>query len=289
MTQTILVTGANGNVSTALISALKSQPVKVRAMVRNPAKVDALKAQGVEVVVGDLETPRSLPKAFDGVDKLFLLSSNGPRAPENHSNGIWAARQAGVSHIVRMSAIGAAHNAPTINSRLHALSDHELAISGVPYTVVKPHFFMQNLMMATQSVAKEGAMYLALGEGRMGMIDIRDIADFVARVFTSGGHLGQTYTLTGPESLNMNQVAEQLGVAVKKTVKYVPVSFEQGRQAMAGMGMDAYTVNLMDDYMVAYANQWGDLVTNTFQQVTGKAPRSWATFARDFAGAFGGK
>jgi hypothetical protein len=88
---TILLTGANGNVAS----------------------------------VGDLERPRSLEGAFDGVDAALLLCPPGPLAPYHTSNALWAARQAGVKHVVRASAIGAAHDAPTLNGRLHALSDDE--------------------------------------------------------------------------------------------------------------------------------------------------------------------
>lgn len=289
MSKKILITGANGNVSTALISSLKNSKQSIRAMVRNPDKANALKAMGVEVVIGDLEVASTLPKAFEGVDSVFLLTSNGPRAPENMSKGLWAARKAGVSYVLRMSAIGAAHNAPTINSRLHALSDAEVAVSGIPYTILKPHFFMQNLMMFAQSVAKDGAMYAALGEGRLGMVDVRDIGEFAARLLLSGGHDGKTYTLTGPQSLNMGQVAQQLGAALNKTVAYHAATYEQAGAAMAGMGMDPYSVDMMTDYFKAYSENWGDLVTNDFQTLMGKAPRSFATFAQDFATVFGGK
>ncbi len=287
--KTILITGATGKVSTDVIASLKGSKHKLRVLVRDEAKGAAFKAQGLDVVVADLDKARTLAPAFAGVDAAFMLSPPGPRAADQQSSALYAARKAGVSHVVRMSAVGAAHNAPTVNSRSHALSDAELASSGVPFTIVKPHFFMQNFMMAAQSVAKEGAMYFALDDGKMSVIDARDIGLFVAQVLTTGGHEGKTYTPTGPASLAMTTIAEQLGAAVGKTVKYVPVSVEQAGQAMAGMGMDSWMVIAMMDYFEAYGSGWGDFVTNDFQQVTGTAPRSWATFAKDFAGAFGGK
>src|SRR5258706_10885999 len=140
-----------------------------------------------------------------------------------------------------MSAVGAAFNAPTINSRLHALSDAEVIASGIPYTILKPHFFAQNLMMAAGSIAQEGNMYMALGEGRMGIIDSRDISDFAAHVLTHSGHEGKTYTLTGPASINMHQIAAAIGKAIGKPVSYVDVPMEGVNQAMAQMGMDAWT------------------------------------------------
>ena len=287
MPNTILITGATGNISSGIIAQLNGSGHSLRALVRNPEKAEELRRQGVEISVGDLEKPWTLGSAFAGVDTVWILAPPGPRAPEQCSNALWAAKQGGARHVVRMSAFGAAHTAPTINSRLHALSDAELVGSGIPFTILKPHFFMQNLMMGAQSVAQQGAMYFALADGKMGLIDSRDISDFAAHVLTSAGHEDKTYTLTGPASLSMHQIAAAIGNAIGKPVAYVPVSVDDARQSMAQMGLDDWTVNLMCDYFAAYSANWGDLVTDDFQRVTGKAPRSIEQFAKDFGGAFG--
>ena len=287
MPNTILITGATGNISSGIIAQLNGSGHSLRALVRNPEKAEELRRQGVEISVGDLEKPWTLGSAFAGVDTVWILAPPGPRAPEQCSNALWAAKQGGARHVVRMSAFGAAHTASTINSRLHALSDAELVGSGIPFTILKPHFFMQNLMMAVQSVAQQGAMYFALADGKMGLIDSRDISDFAAHVLTSAGHEDKTYTLTGPASLSMHQIAAAIGNAIGKPVAYVPVSVDDARQSMAQMGLDDWTVNLMCDYYAAYSANWGDLVTDDFQRVTGKAPRSIEQFAKDFGGAFG--
>ena len=287
MPNTILITGATGNISSGIVAQLKGSEHSLRALVRNPEKAEELRRQGVEIWVGDLEKPWTLGPAFAGVDTVWILSPPGPRAPEQCSNALWAARQGGAKHVVRMSAFGAAHTAPTINSRLHALSDAELVGSGIPFTILKPHFFMQNLMMAAQSVVQQGTMYFALADGKMGLIDSRDISDFAAHVLTSAGHEGKTYTLTGPASLSMHQIAAVIGEAVGKTVTYAPVPIDNARQSMAQMGLDDWMANLMCDYFAAYSSNWGDMVTNDFQRVTGKAPRSIEQFARDFCGEFG--
>ena len=287
MTKTILITGATGNISSGIIAQLKGSAYRLLALVRNPEKSEELKRQGVELRVGDLEKPWTLGSAFAGTDIVWVLAPPGPRAPEQCSNALWAARQAGAKHVVRLSAIGAAHTAPTINSRLHALSDAELVGSGIPFTILKPHYFMQNLMMAAQSVAQQGAMYFALADGKMGLIDSRDISEFAAHVLTTAGHEGKTYTLTGPASISMHQVAAAIGEAIGKAVKYVPVTVEAQRQSILQMGMDEWMANLLDDYSAAYSANWGDLVTDDFQRVMGKAPRSIAQFGRDFAATFG--
>jgi uncharacterized protein YbjT (DUF2867 family) len=289
MAKTILITGATGNISSGIIAQLKGSGHTLRALVRNPSKAEALKQQGVDVRIGDLEKPWTLGASFDGAETVWLLAPPGPRAPEQCSNGLWAAKQGGAKHVVRMSAVGAAFMAPTVNSRLHALSDAEVAGSGIPFTILKPHFFMQNLMMAAGSVAQEGSIYMALGEGKMSMIDARDISEFAARVLTTPGHEGKTYTLTGPASINMTQVAAAIGAAVGKPVKYIPVPVEGAKQAMAAMGLDEWMLNLLGDYFVAYSRGWGDIMNDEFKRLMGKAPRSIEQFAQDFAGAFGKK
>ena len=285
--KTILITGATGNISSGIITRLKGSEHRLQALVRNPEKAEELKRQGVELRVGDLEKPWTLDTAFAGADIVWILASPGPRAPEQCSNALWAARQAGAKHVVRLSAFGASHTAPTVNSRLHALSDAELAASGIPFTILKPHYFMQNLLMAAQSIAQQGAMYFALADGKMGLIDSRDISEFAAHVLTSAGHEGKTYTLTGPASISMHQIAAAIGEAIGKPVKYVPVTPEAERQAILQMGMDEWMVNLLSDYSAAYSTNWGDQVTDDFQRVTGKSPRSITQFAQDFAAAFG--
>lgn len=287
MTKTILITGATGNISSGIIAQLKGSAYRLLALVRNPEKAEELKRQGVELRVGDLEKPWTLGSAFAGTDIVWVLAPPGPRAPEQCSNALWAARQAGAKYVVRLSAIGAAHTAPTINSRLHALSDAELVGSGIPFTILKPHYFMQNLMMAAQSIAQQGAMYFALADGKMGLIDSRDISEFAAHVLTTAGHEGKTYTLTGPASISMHQVAAAIGEAIGKAIKYVPVTVEAQRQSILQMGMDEWMANLLGDYSAAYSANWGDLVTDDFQRVMGKAPRSIVQFGRDFASAFG--
>lgn len=286
MTKTILITGATGNVSSGIIAQLKGSAHRLRALVRNPEKAEELRRQGVELQVGDLEKPWTLATAFAGADTVWILAPPGPRAPEQCSNALWAAKQAGARHVVRLSAFGAAHTAPTINSRLHALSDAELAASGMPFTILKPHYFMQNLLMAARNVAERGVMELALADGRMGIIDARDVSDFAAHVLTNTGHEGKTYTITGPAAVPMHEVAVAISAAIDRAVKYVPITLDDQRQWLLQMGIDEWTANLLWDYSAAFGANWGNLVTDDFQRVTGKAPRSIAQFGRDFAAAF---
>ena len=109
----VLVTGATGAVSTALLAELKGQPgIHMRALVRDAGRAAALVEEGHEVAVGDLEEPETLDDAFEGVDVLWLLTPASALEPSMGSNAVNAARKAKVKHIVRNSAIKAAHDAP---------------------------------------------------------------------------------------------------------------------------------------------------------------------------------
>jgi uncharacterized protein YbjT (DUF2867 family) len=287
MAKTILITGATGNVAGAILPHLKNQGVTVRGLVRDPGSAKA-KALGVELVKGDLDAHHGLPAAFAGADTVVIIHPPGPMAPAQSSNALWAAKQVGAKRFVRLSAIGAGYDAPTINGRMHGLSDAEVAASGLPYTIVKPHFFMQNMMMAAGTVAKDGAIYMPLADGKLPMIDIRDIGEFFARVLLGDGHDGRTYTITGPGAITLHDFAAALGRALGKPVKYMPVPVEAAVQGMRGLGMNDWMVGMMVDYFNAYSRSWASAVTRDFAQVVGHGARAIDDFARDFAGAFKG-
>lgn len=284
---TILVTGANGNVATATLHALaNSGKHKLVGLVRDKAKGKDLEAMGVELRIGDLEHLRSIEEQFGGVDVALLLTAPGPMSPYQSSNALWAARKGGVKHVVRLSAVGAAHDAPTLNSRLHALSDSELERSGATYTILKPHFFTQNLMGMAKPVAEQGTIFFGLGDAALPMIDVRDIGDAAAAVLDNPApHAGKTYTLTGGKKIGLAEAAEKIGAALGKPVKYVPVPVPQMIEMMAKMGADDYRQVSLRDYMNAYSSGWQNDVTTSFKDITGKEPRDFEVFAKDFARA----
>ncbi|NJP91533.1 SDR family oxidoreductase [Nonomuraea sp. FMUSA5-5] len=277
---TILITGAGGTVSRAVLRSLEGT-ADVRVLVRDPAKAPS----GVEVAVGDLDEPATLGEAFRGVKTLWVLTPMGPHAPHRSMNALWAAKQAGVSHVVRMSAIGAAHDAPTRNGRLHALSDVELAASGLDWTILRPAFFMQNLFGSVNG----DTLYGALGEGRIGMIDVRDIGAAAAEILRAPErHKGATYTLTGPASISLASVAEDLSRVHGRPIGYERVPVEAAVRSMREAGLPAWDAQVTGEYLVAYAKGWGDYTTPDFETVTGRPATPFIDFARDHQALLGG-
>lgn len=282
---TVLVVGATGNVGSLLIPGLRAAGVPVRALVRDASKAQALREQGVEVVLGDLDAPETLDAAFEGIGKVYLITWNGPTGGRHGHNIIEAAKRTSRPHIVKQGG----HGSP--RSRIirdHIQLEAELQSSGLAYTNVQPTFFMQNLMMAGPTVASDGAIYLPMKQGRIGMIDVRDIAAAAQAVLTGSGHEAKSYVLTGPRSISVGDVADALTGVLGKPVHYFDVPLEAGQQFMVSLGFPEWIASGFTELFADFAGNWGDHVTPAVEQLTGRPAIAIEQFVRDFAGAFGG-
>ncbi|MEV1073646.1 hypothetical protein [Micromonospora parva] len=181
-------------------------------------------------------------------------------------------------HIVRLSAIGAAHDAPTRNGRLHALSDAELQESGIGWTILRPSHFMQNLL-----AAKAGEHLFGLfGDARVGLIDARDIAAAGAAILTAPEqHQGMIYTPTGPESITLDQAAQEMARTLGQPVRYMPQNPEQTRDGLLQAGLDQWSAEVLAEYRVAYGSGWGDFTNDHVERIVGRQPRTFAEFVSD--------
>jgi uncharacterized protein YbjT (DUF2867 family) len=280
------VTGATGNNGSALIQNLMATGANVRALVHHESKAQGLRDAGVEVVVGDYLQPETLDAALEGVDRVFLVTPLSPDAANMASNVIAAAKRTGKPHIVRLAETAPQPVSAIRSGRLHLETNAELEASGVPYTSLRPCFYMQNTMLAAQSVASDGMVYMPFEDARLVMIDMRDTIEAASKVLTTPGHEGQTYVLTGPALLSFHDVAGELSKALGKEVKYVNVPMEAARGAMIGMGVPEWAAEAYCEYFENYRKGGSAGVTNDFEKLTGHPPRSYESFARDFAQYF---
>ena len=283
----IVITGATGTIGSALIPLLEEEEVTVRVITRSPAQLTTSNS-GVEVIEGDLADPASFQEALTDVDALFLLTSGSPKMELLQNNVIEVAQQSKVPFVVKQSALGAAENSPVEMFRMHHAIEKRLKNSGIPYCTLQPNSFTQNLLAHTHSVKEQGAVYAPRGEGKVSNVDVRDIARVAATILLakSNTHQGQTYVLTGPAATSMQQDAEVIGRMIGKAVTYYPVSYEDGKQAMLGYGMDGWLV----DELVAIARLGAEgkaaQVTTDVELVTGKPARTIEETMRDLKNAF---
>src|SRR5205807_238184 len=136
----------------------------------------------VELVKGDFNDPASLDAAMKGVDRAFLLSSAGPDQVKWAHNFIEAAKKNGVKHVVKLSALGADEKSTIGLAKWHGTTENELKKSGLGWTILQPHFFMQNAMMNAGSIKAQGMVYAPMKpDAKISAVDTRDIAAVAAR------------------------------------------------------------------------------------------------------------
>jgi uncharacterized protein YbjT (DUF2867 family) len=279
----VLVTGATGNTGSLLVPALLSAGVDVRIFVRNEAKAKPLKDLGAEVVLGDLDQPETILSAVKNVDKIYLLTWNGETQLEQAKNVIDAAKKSGNPHIIRHSMWGPE------NSRIIKQGykiEEMLKASGLPWTILKPTFYMQNTMMAAQTISSDGVIYWDMKDGKLGMIDVRDIADTAFEVITGEGHENKSYILTGPEAISFNDVAKTFSGVLDNDIKYINVPGEAALQAMVGMGVPEWIAKGYVELSEGFSENFANSTTKNVEILTGHPARSFEQFANDFAQVF---
>jgi len=284
----ILITGATGHTGMEVVRQVTAKGSRVRALVRNPEKADTIAGGGVETAGGDLDKPETLAKALAGIEKVFLLSTAEPRQVELQGNLVTAAKRAGVKLIVKMSALGAALDSPVSFARWHAQTEAQIEKSGMAFTHLRPHFFMQNTLMFAAGIAKDGTLHAPMKSGKISLVDTRDIATVAARALTESGHEGKAYDITGPEALSFSQIAERIGAATGKSVRYVDVTPDDARKAMLGMGMKDWLVDALIALYGVFSAGHAATVTNVVPRVTGVPARSFDLFAKEHAHIFKG-
>lgn len=283
----ILVFGATGHIGGELISILSSQGVPAVAAARAPERARPL--PGISWTKADLSDPASIDASFGGAKTMFLLTGNGPDLASLQITAIRAAAKSGVEYVVKLSALGASDHSKSPIGRAHYEVEQELIASGMRWVILRPHAFMQNLLDQTTTIVREGRLFAASGDGKVPLVDTRDIAAVAAVVLTSSGHDGKKYVLTGPEALSYFDVARILSETAGRRITYVPLSIEEARQRMERGGGAPWEIESLLA-LAAYQRAGGPtaVVHDTVRQVLGRPPRSLAEFARDHAKEFRG-
>lgn len=281
----ILVIGATGTNGREVVQRLDAAGHRVRALVRSPAKADDLRLPNVELVQGDLDDPASLDRAFEGVSRAFVVTAVDKRSVGWFRNAFDAAGRAGTPHVVKFSGLGAGV-ADSELLRQHAETDEMLQASGLPYTILRPNSFFQNMLWSAGTIKDHGAFYLPMRDGRQSLVDVRDIAAVAVKVLTGAGHEGQTYEITGPESLSYADVAATLSRVLGKPVKYVDVPPETARDSMLKAGMPAWNADAVTELYGAFATGQFGYTTDSVERITGQPPIPFERFARENTAAF---
>ncbi len=188
MAATILVTSATGNIGSQIVKQLSAQGISVRALVRHPEKAVDIADSGVEIVAGDFGKPETLDAALKGIKKVFLVSAPDPRQVELQGNVVNAAQRAHTRHIVKVGALGTSLDGPTAFARWHAQTEKQIIDADIAYTFLHPNGFMQSLLASASTIATEGVLYAPMKDGKVSLVDVRDIAAVGVTALTESGH-----------------------------------------------------------------------------------------------------
>jgi uncharacterized protein YbjT (DUF2867 family) len=278
----ILVTTA-GKVGSEAVLLLRQREVPVRALVRNPEKAKALADAGAEIAVGDLDAPASIDAAVAGITTVVLVS---PGVPAQELNVIRSAARAGVGHVIKVTS-NASADSPIARRRWQTEIEAGLAASGLTHTLLRSNAYMQNVLALAPAIAKTSGFGSSAGQGRVGMIDARDVGAVAAEIAAApASHTEKTYRLTGPELISNYDVAEALSKLLGRTITYRELCFDEDRDRMIRAGVPEPIAEMNAQAFSMVADGDAEWVTEDVPSLLGRPARSFEQFAADYASAF---
>ncbi|MDQ7809797.1 NAD(P)H-binding protein [Amycolatopsis sp. A133] len=285
----VLVTGASGTVGGLVTRHLAGKEIAVRGVVHRPESATALHRElpAVEAVAADLADEARVPELLADVDTVFLVTANVPTQLAQEQTVIRAAAKAGARWVVKISVGGVSPDAPLALARVHYAAEQELTAGGIPHTILRPAFFMDNLLQYIPWIDPAGRLELPLGDGAMAMIDARDIADVAVAELLAPTGGDRDLVLTGPEDLTAAQALARIADVVGRPLSHVDGTRESFlRRYLADGNRAGYAEDMATLYDGVLRHGYGAGTTATVEEVTGHPPRTIDDFARQHAAKF---
>jgi uncharacterized protein YbjT (DUF2867 family) len=282
----ILVVGATGAVGRQAVRELAEQNIPVRALIHSAGKEPLVAWPSVETVLGDLREASSLDSALEGVSKALLVSPLSPHLVELQGNFVKSAQRAGNIHVVKLSGLATSLDSPVTSGRWHAEVEKQLVDSDLPFTFLRPPFFMRNILGFAPQIARHGFFESSMNETPVAMIDVRDVASIAVAILTTEGHAEKAYTITGPQTLSFMDVAAEVSRAIGRQVTYRTATREEERDQLLGKGMPEWHVELILQFHRALSAGSASEVGHTVERFNGRRPRTLTEFIRENVDAF---
>ena len=274
----ILITGATGKTGSATAKSLGEKGETFRALIRNEEKKEGLESLGGEVVIGSIENTEVVNQSMQGVKTVLVLLPNSESQLALEKQLVDSAKQAGVERIVKMSSIEATPDATSPIPKLHLESEEYIKQSGLAWTMIKPNFYMQNLLASAGTIKEQGKIFLPMGDGKTGMIDTTDVGKVLAKVLSEDGHESMNHEITGPEILSFYEVAEIFSQALGKQVDYVDVPMDAYKETLGQFLTNQWHLDAVIDLFKGIAEGGIEDKTDTFNELMGETPTSLSQF-----------
>ncbi|MDO9572166.1 MAG: SDR family oxidoreductase [Hydrogenophaga sp.] len=245
----IAITGATGQLGRLVIqNLLNTVPAsQIVAAVRSPEKAADLAALGVQVRQADYAQPATLDAAFQGVDKLLLISSSevGQRAPQ-HAAVIAAAQKAGVKLLAYTSLLRA-DSSPLGLAAEHKETEAMLRASGLPHVLLRNGWYTENYTGSVPAALQYGAVMGSAKDGRIASAARADYAAAAAAVLTKEGQAGQVYELAGDNAYTLAELAAEIAKQSGKPVVYNDLPEADYKAALVQVGLPEGFAALLAD------------------------------------------
>lgn len=286
----ILVTGANGQLGRRIVEHLISRfgsTAGIAAGVRDAGKAADLAGRGISVRPADFDQPAQLAAAFAGVDKLVLVSTDGPREQRiaQHRNAIGAARTAGVKHILYTSFLDVAADSPAEFAAVHRATEADLAASGLKVTLLRNTLYADFLPLALGDALRTGSFSLPADAGKASFVSREELAEAIAAAAAAPCLAKDVYELTGQALHDYHQVAAAVAQVSGRALRYAPVGEDDYAATLAGQGLPDWLARALANMYSAVAAGKFARVGNDFAALVGHPPRPLACIAQELFGA----
>lgn len=295
MSGTILITGASGHLGRIVLDQLlasgKVEPASVIAASRDTAKLADYAAKGVTVRRIDFDDPASLPAAFAGAEKVLIISTDALGEPGKrlgqHTAAVQAAVKAGARHIFYTSMPQPDDSRVTFAGD-HLGTENAIKASGIPYTIFRNGWYMENLFMALPHALQSGQWYSTTGSGKMAHVARADVGAAIAAGVLAEGGESRTFTLTGSVARTTEEIAAAASKATGRPLEVVQVNEEQLSAGLKGAGLPDFLIPTIVSFDTNTRDGKIAMVTGDVEALTGRKPRTLEDFLAENAAALAG-
>lgn len=287
MTETLLVTGASGQLGRAvihhLLDTLKVAPARIIATTRNPANLADLAARGVAIRVADFDDTASLASAFKGADRGLIISTgdldlkSGKRLKQ-HETAVAAAKEAGVSHLLYTSMPNPEPVSPVLFAGDHYGTEQAIKASGIPYTIFRNGWYQENLFMSLPHAIASGHWYTSAADGRIAHGARDDMAAAIAAGLASGATESTTYTLTGPQAYTVAEIAALVTEVTGKPLEVIQLPDEALTEGVKAAGVPEDFARIIVSFDANTRSGRISMVTDAIEKLSGRKPQSLEQF-----------
>ncbi len=277
-----LVTGATGNVGSELVDQLLASGQRVRVFVRDRRKV-AHWGDRIEIAMGDFNDAQSFGRAIAGTEAAFLV--NGGKDLKTFQQLIDVAQREPLPRIVFLSSLLASLPGFQIG-KMHQEKEDAIRQAGIRGHFLRAGGFMSNAREWAGSIKTDGVVYNPMGTGKSAPIAPEDIAAVASKILVSPDGTEEILELTGEELLSAPEQVEILSKALGKPIRCVDVPVEAAIEGMKRNGLPAQLATAVGESIAAVRDGRVEHQTNTVERITGRAPMSFAQWAKRHAGEF---